>query len=1345
MKKKATVLLMALLLIALMIGMIACDPQKITEKQDAVITVNEKSLLAVFNGKEHSVEATLNHKEAQLSYSPQQGYTEAGEYKITISAPETDNYKAVSKEVTLVIKKAKAGELVVSPDWNAKIPFDGTSHKVTAMVAGREDAVITYDPEIANTTGYTEVGEYSVKITVAADNNYEEIVDTLTFSIVPKHGEVYDEFKQALADNFTSAQDGTSVSFSTVFSLKQGDQAQSAVLDFKANFKDDVIASTMAVTISQDDALVLGLYLKDGKFYLERPNGENVWTDASTLLPLIEEINVNIPADTITMIETMLKQYLFAAADSAIHNTVTGEFEFNLDLAWIYDNLYDDLGSIIAPFIDKVLTYQVTDKEGVVSTKYVFEFTDGKGNVVGLSSANLGEFLRVSDLGASMNAKFTDGALNASLTAKGFGTELGIELKDLKVSGAAIEIADLDEKTNVENYTQIKPVNFSLDADLKFVDEEGQSVKNYKINLKVNVDPSALVGKDLKTQWPSALKEMGMFTLSIMDGNDPFLNLTYDPANSQNNNLYIALYLRGMGWAVNTAFDLDELAKYMNGDFSFEANTPSAAEATDIDSILNTVQKVLKVITYIPQSCTNEEDGTLSIDTVILSRILNEFDIKLDIGSGPINLADFLFGKEVKTLNIGLNSVLYGDTTLDAFNAYEVVQNLEYADTGVTVKKVINQINGATAGVQTNVLQGTDLVTLMNEDAFTFDVTFADGTTGKTNAYVYKVVGYNPEKAGAQTVKVYMVPTKTILEGALYEMAGIPIGMLTCTVNINVIDYADQENVTLEANGDFNVGDNFLTGLKGRVVVASDSKASVSIRTSMLNMEAALDPITGFLREENDPDRGTIYYVAKAGAFTLEFNYYGRKESIAIRVSEMKTKGDSTTVTVGEDILTALEPMLTVTDRDGKVHTGAATAVAGDRIVDGKFTGLSATNIGSEMVSVMFSFVDEDDGNTYTYTTQITVKLAKNSGSFNAVEMYANGLNYLTKVANLYYTNSDDKFGAYTIIAYEDGKYYMKTSDAADALKEEFTFIIVDNNDNDVTEQYYDKETGKFLQPENTVRPGTINIRLTLVSNPEITWTSDMFGINKYLDKEAVFSTRDKETGADLVNAMQYYVENQQYWLNFVNGAYVMVKGSGNTLDDLTDYTITFTDKATGEEIAYDKAGKFSFVGTMVVTLTIDGVAHSGDMAFVEPPLSAAITADDFENGKTMSGKIKMDIDVRDGKGSRQYFIMYDKTGKKWVLQYFDMNALDFVTDTRFTVGKLTDGYGMNDISQCVIVDTENAVWKDILTGGMTSITMIKIEYIKYTDDKGKTVDLILTGENGSKLDNENTINIKIV
>lgn len=54
-----------------MLGFAACDP----EKEAASITAELKQEY-VYDGQEHKVKATFSHDEAELVYSPQQGYAD---------------------------------------------------------------------------------------------------------------------------------------------------------------------------------------------------------------------------------------------------------------------------------------------------------------------------------------------------------------------------------------------------------------------------------------------------------------------------------------------------------------------------------------------------------------------------------------------------------------------------------------------------------------------------------------------------------------------------------------------------------------------------------------------------------------------------------------------------------------------------------------------------------------------------------------------------------------------------------------------------------------------------------------------------------------------------------------------------------------------------------------------------------------------------------------------------------------------------------------------------------------------------------------------------------------------
>ena len=108
-RNKMTVLciVLALVLLATSIFMVSCKDPEVPEKKDAIITA-ESVQSFIYDGQLHNVTATLNHDETQLVYSPAQGYTDKGEYEITVSAAETENYKAVSRKVLLKIADAPA-------------------------------------------------------------------------------------------------------------------------------------------------------------------------------------------------------------------------------------------------------------------------------------------------------------------------------------------------------------------------------------------------------------------------------------------------------------------------------------------------------------------------------------------------------------------------------------------------------------------------------------------------------------------------------------------------------------------------------------------------------------------------------------------------------------------------------------------------------------------------------------------------------------------------------------------------------------------------------------------------------------------------------------------------------------------------------------------------------------------------------------------------------------------------------------------------------------------------------------------------------------------------------------
>ncbi|MGM0934062.1 MAG: MBG domain-containing protein [Bacteroidota bacterium] len=145
----------------------------IIEKAEAIITADAVQTFT-YDGTFKNVGATLNHSETELTYTPQQGYIDAGTYKVTISAEETDNYLAASKEVSLVVEKAEIRGVTFEDET---FIYDGTEHSI--FVTGLpEGATVAY-----SNNGQTNAGTYTVTATVSKPG-YKDLV--LTSDLVIK-------------------------------------------------------------------------------------------------------------------------------------------------------------------------------------------------------------------------------------------------------------------------------------------------------------------------------------------------------------------------------------------------------------------------------------------------------------------------------------------------------------------------------------------------------------------------------------------------------------------------------------------------------------------------------------------------------------------------------------------------------------------------------------------------------------------------------------------------------------------------------------------------------------------------------------------------------------------------------------------------------------------------------------------------------------------------------------------------------------------------------------------------------------------------------------------------------
>ena len=143
-------------------------------KAEAMITADATQTFT-YDGIQKNVTASLNHSETELSYSPQEGFTAPGNYEITLTSVETENYLATTKEVSLVIEKAEITGVTFEGNTEPFV-YNGNEHSI--FVTGLpEDATVTY----AN-NGKTNAGTYRVTATVSQPG-YKDLVLTANMLI----------------------------------------------------------------------------------------------------------------------------------------------------------------------------------------------------------------------------------------------------------------------------------------------------------------------------------------------------------------------------------------------------------------------------------------------------------------------------------------------------------------------------------------------------------------------------------------------------------------------------------------------------------------------------------------------------------------------------------------------------------------------------------------------------------------------------------------------------------------------------------------------------------------------------------------------------------------------------------------------------------------------------------------------------------------------------------------------------------------------------------------------------------------------------------------------------------
>ncbi|WP_194852315.1 BspA family leucine-rich repeat surface protein [Nonlabens antarcticus] len=157
-------------------------PNFATAILEATLTINKTTALVTadaiqtftYDGSVKNVTASLNHTETALTYSPQQGYSNAGTYAIKVDAVATDNYLAASQNVSLVIEPATQVGLAFEDN---NFFYDGIT-KSLAVTGQASDATVVYE-----NNDQINIGTYTVKATVTRPNYAAQVLNaTLTIN-----------------------------------------------------------------------------------------------------------------------------------------------------------------------------------------------------------------------------------------------------------------------------------------------------------------------------------------------------------------------------------------------------------------------------------------------------------------------------------------------------------------------------------------------------------------------------------------------------------------------------------------------------------------------------------------------------------------------------------------------------------------------------------------------------------------------------------------------------------------------------------------------------------------------------------------------------------------------------------------------------------------------------------------------------------------------------------------------------------------------------------------------------------------------------------------------------------
>ncbi|MBQ2032292.1 MAG: hypothetical protein II483_08830, partial [Lachnospiraceae bacterium] len=157
-------------------------------------TADTPELASGSNPGDGEVTYTYEKKNASGAYEPVEEPKDAGEYRVTATVAETDNYKQGTASAEFTIEKAE-NRATVTPAAN--VIRDGKTvdlsenvknadGKVTYTIVG-DDNGCTVDPDTGKLISGKDTGSVTVKVTIVGDDNHKSTEAEITVLIQPKN------------------------------------------------------------------------------------------------------------------------------------------------------------------------------------------------------------------------------------------------------------------------------------------------------------------------------------------------------------------------------------------------------------------------------------------------------------------------------------------------------------------------------------------------------------------------------------------------------------------------------------------------------------------------------------------------------------------------------------------------------------------------------------------------------------------------------------------------------------------------------------------------------------------------------------------------------------------------------------------------------------------------------------------------------------------------------------------------------------------------------------------------------------------------------------------------------